>query len=375
VVLVAAASILEYHKGEKIFDGTEYTHHNNYLIYKHSFYHLIENKDLYSLYPDQHWDYYKYSPTFALLFAPLAVLPDLPGLVLWNLFNALLLFFAIKYLPLNKKEMNAWILWFILIELITSVQNSQSNATIAAFAIFAFNSFENRRILMASLVIALSLYLKLFGVLAALLFFLYPQRIKFVGSSFLWFLTIGLLPILVISWDQLVFLYKSWLNLLINDITISSGLSLMGVLENWFHLYLSKNIIILLGFIGLLIPMVRFHLFSNKTFRIHFLASILIWMVIFNHKAESPTYIIAISGAAIWFFSQDIKRSNLILIIATFILTVLSPTDIFPRVLRDNFVSPYSLKALPCILIWIKIQYDLLFEKYFDIQAGSDHGT
>src|SRR4051812_12311034 len=75
-------------------DGIGYTRYNNYLIFKQSFFHLIENHDLYKLYLREHHDYYKYSPAFSLLMFPFAYLPDPLGLFAWNLLNTLILFFA-----------------------------------------------------------------------------------------------------------------------------------------------------------------------------------------------------------------------------------------------------------------------------------------
>ena len=56
---------------------------NNFLIFRAAFDHLIAGQDLYAAYPATHADFFKYSPTFALLFAPFAVLPLVPGYVLW----------------------------------------------------------------------------------------------------------------------------------------------------------------------------------------------------------------------------------------------------------------------------------------------------
>lgn len=83
------------------------------------------------------------------------------------------------------------------------------------------------------------------------------------------------------------------------------------------------------------------------------------WVVIFNHKAESPTYIIAMTGIAIWFVMSEKNKLNLILFASALILTSISSTDIFPRYLRNEFIRPYTIKALSCILIWLKIIYDL----------------
>jgi hypothetical protein len=81
-------------------------------------------------------------------------------------------------------------------------------------------------------------------------------------------------------------------------------------------------------------------------------------VVIFNHKAESPTFIIAISGVAIWFFSQPRNTVNIVLLALALVLTQLSPTDLFPSSIKSSVFIPYVLKVVPIILIWIKLLYD-----------------
>ena len=93
------------------------------------------------------------------------------------------------------------------------------------------------------------------------------------------------------------------------------------------------------------------------------LASVMVWVVIFNHRAESPTFIIAITGVAIWYYSQNQKTENYVLLVLAFVFTTLSPTDLFPRFIRNEWMKPYVVKAVPCILIWAKITYDLLVVK------------
>ena len=140
------------------------------------------------------------------------------------------------------------------------------------------------------------------------------------------------------------------------------GLSIAGWLHSWFGVE-CKNEVVMIGAVLFCIPFLKYKFFNELKFKLFFLSSILIWIIIFNHKAESPSFVIAISGVAIWFFSQKIKIINLVLLIIAFILTVLSPTDIFPKSIRVNYVIPYVLKAIPCILIWFKIILDLIFYK------------
>ena len=92
------------------------------------------------------------------------------------------------------------------------------------------------------------------------------------------------------------------------------------------------------------------------------LASVLIFTVIFSSGSESPTYIIAFAGASIWFMIQEFPGSKgiLFLFVFAFLLTSMSPSDLFPKIIRDTYIKPYSLKALPCVLIWFVIIYQML---------------
>lgn len=350
--------------GTKTYDGEkQYTNYNNYKIFSLSYFHLVENKNLYELYPDEHWDYYKYSPTFALLMAPFAYLPDAAGLLIWNLLNTLILFYALWKLPLISYKAKLFAAGFILIELITSLQNSQSNGLIAGLIVMAFILAENKKVALASLCIVLTVFIKLFGILAFALFLFYPQKLKAAAYSIGWILLFALLPLIVVTPSQLYFLYREWFKLLITDQSMSYGLSVAGWLHSWFNLDISKNIIVIAGMVLLGAPLLKLKFYRDVKFRLLFLSSLLIWLVIFNYKAESPTFVIAVTGIAVWFFSQERKAENVALFILALAFTVLLQTDLFPVSFRENYAVPYVLKAVPCILIWLKIVHNLIFYK------------
>src|SRR5260370_27579307 len=128
LVATLVASWLAYVKyGYVAGNGLHYKDFNTYVISKQSFFHLLENKNLYVLYPAEHWDLYKYSPTFALFMGLFAYLPDSLGLALWNLLNALPLYLAINSLPVKPPQVRIAILWFVLLELIFTIQHAQIN--------------------------------------------------------------------------------------------------------------------------------------------------------------------------------------------------------------------------------------------------------
>lgn len=354
-------SIQNYSLTEKRVGDSDilYTEYNNFKIFKHSFFHLLENKNLYEYHEEEHFDLYKYSPTFALFMGVLAYFPDVIGLILWGLLNAIVLISAIKSLPLDSFKKNAFILAFIFIEFITSLQNSQSNVLMVGLILWAFIFLERKKILYASLLVTLSIFIKLFGIVAFALFIFYPNKGKAAISALFWALLLFALPLLVISLPELFQQYENWFELLKNDKSVSFNLSVVGWLETWFGIRGVNEIVLILGSVILLAPLVRISRYQSFIFRILFLSSLLIWMVIFNHKAESPTYIIAISGVAIWYFVQKRSKLNLALLLFAFFFTILSTTDLVPSYTYDEWTKPYVLKAVPCIFIWFKLNYDL----------------
>ena len=348
--------------GTKTYEegGIEYTKYNNYVIFKQSYFHLIENKDLYQLYPQEHWDLYKYSPTFSLLMGLLAYLPDFLGLLIWNLLNAFVLFFALWKLPFSSDKKRIWAFLFLVIELVTSLQNAQSNGLMSGLIILAFVYLEKKNIALATLCIVATIFIKLFGIVAFALFLFYPNKLKSALYSLGWILLLGVLPLILISPEQLTFLYKSWGNLLQNDHSISIGFSVSGWLFTWFGLNL-KTVSLVVGTFLFCVPFIHYKYFNEVRFKLLYLASILLWIVIFNHKAESPTFVIAVTGVAIWFFTQEFNKLNFSFLILALLFTVLAATDLFPKFIRDDYFIPYVVKAVPCIFIWGKITWELIF--------------
>ncbi len=341
----------------------DYGKSNNYMIYQRSFHHLVNNQDLYAAYTEEAWDIYKYTPTCAVFFGFFAMFPFWLGLILWNVFNALLLLFAIYYLPNLSKIGKGLILLIISIELMTSVQNGQSNGLIAGLLIFSFGLLENKKYLPAALCIVFSAFIKPFGLVGFAMFLFYPGKLKLILYSILGTVILFLLPLIFIGISQYYNLLLNYWNMMSHDHSKSSGNSVMGWLNSWFYIDLNKNLIVLLGIIIFLIPLYKVKVYKNYTFRFLMLSSILIWIVIFNHMAESPTFIIAMTGIALWFIKSEKNYFNIALFVLAFILTSLSPTDLFPKFLREEFFKPYSMKAFPCIIIWLKIIYDMIMVK------------
>jgi len=359
ILVVLAVSLQQWFSHPKNFGGDiYYPDYNNFVIFKQSFYHLIDGKDLYQSFPQQHWDLFKYSPTFALLFAPLAVLPDLAGIILWTALNALVLFWGIQRTPAFTQPTRTKILLFVLIELITSLQNMQSNALIAGLVLLAFALLEEGNYFAGILCITCTVFIKIFGVLAFGILIFYPNKprlILYAAASVLLFL---LLPLVVVPVQQLVDLYASWWTLLSADHSAAYGLSMMGWLQTWFHLSVTNDVVVLGGLILLGLPLLWWKRYASYGYRIDLVSGLVVWLVILNHRAESPRYIIAACGAALWYFTKPRGALDLLLIVSFFIFTILSRTDIFPSFIQKEWFEPFVVKAVPAIFIWFRIVYE-----------------
>lgn len=348
--------------GTKTYEegGVEYNKYNNYTIFERSFEHLKNDEDLYQLYPEEQWDLYKYTPTFSVFFGAFWLLPDWLGLNLWNLLNSLIVLLAVYLLPKINNHQKGIISLIVLIELLTSLQNSQSNGLMAGLIILAFVFLEFDRYFSATLSVLSSVFIKLFGIVGFAFFLFYPKKMKLVLFAFLSLVILLLPPLLFIDFEQYLELFKSYFQLLSADHESSHGYSVMGILETWFNIHEGKSLVVAIGVLLFLLPFIRISQYKNYIFRYLTLCSVLLWVVIFNHKAESPTFIIALLGVALWFVISPKTVLNISLLAATLIFTSLSSTDLFPRSIRLDYFQAYAIKALPCILVWLKIIYDMI---------------
>ena len=134
----------------------------------------------------------------------------------------------------------------------------------------------------------------------------------------------------------------------------------MGILVNLVKVPFSVKSIEISGTVILILTTLYLAMRKNyEQVKWFVLAYVLIWVIIFNHTAESSTYVIAITGVAIWYLASKRGYLEKGLLLITFILSILSPTDIFPDYLKEHLIKPYALKALGPSLIWIYIQISL----------------
>ena len=330
-------------------------HNNNFIIFRTSWYNLRSGHDLYA--PSSvHRDFFLYSPTFALLFAPFAVLPFTVGLLLWNALNAGVLYWSLgRVLPVRQAFVARAV---VFLDAVGAMQNVQSNALVAGLMILAFSELERRRELRAAVAVALGAIIKIFPIVAAVFAVFRPYRLpRFV----LWGLVVGVAtivaPLVATSPASLADQFRSWgaIEAAVSDMR---GYSVMEQLHLW-GVELPNKAVQIAGVVILLAPLVQLPHWGSARFRLYFLASVLMFCVLFNHKAESPSFVIAVAGVGIWFALSKRDRVSWTVLAIVAIGTILSASDAMPEMLQQRFFQPYRIKTLPVLLVWLLTQLEL----------------
>lgn len=346
--------------------------YNNYLIFKGVFWHTIEKLPLYVEYPVEYFDVNHYGIVFSAVIAPFAVLPNWLGCSLWILANATLLFWAIRQLPLSKTA----IIGILLIsahDMYTAAAMQQFNISIIALLIATYVFIYKGKSHWATLFIVIGMLTKIYGIVGLAFFFFAKDKIRFVWSGVLWLLVFLCLPMLYTSADYVFSQYQQWFERLSmkNNSNLNAtsynlqNLSFLGFLQRT-GIYNNNLIAIIVGLVLFALPYLRISQYKNTRFQLMFLASVSLFLCLFSTGTENSTYVIAYVGIGIWFVCSPMPNKWLKIGLLVFaIMASLSPTDLF-KPLKEGYIIKYSLRAVPPMIIWLTMIWEMCFLEYSD---------
>lgn len=351
--------------------------YNNYLIFKNVFWHTWEQKNLYLQYPDLYFDSNHYGVFFSILIAPFAILPDWLGISLWNLANAGLLVFAFSKLPFSSVK-KSWLAWLCLQEYITAAVSLQFNVGLTGLLILSATYIYERKETQSAIAILIGFFVKIYGIVGLSAFFFVKNKMRFILSLMIGTLVFLALPMLISSIDFGLQSYADWhqslseKNLSNQVLGNRQDYSLMGIVRRVLgDASISNLVFIVPGLIAFGLPYLRWKQYQYLPFQMMILASSLLFLVLFSSGSESPTYIIAVAGVMIWFLLQKSpSKLDIGLLVFVIVLTCFGFSDLFPKFIKEEYIMKYSLKALPCSLVWFKITYELMtknFEKDYQL--------
>ena len=344
--------------------------HNNFLIFRGVFWHVWQQLPLYEAYPQEYFDVNHYGPLFSLVIAPFAVVPDWLGLVLWCVSLSVFLYVAVRRSTMTQRQ-QVFILWFCAHELLTALFMQQFNIAIAAIILLAFFLIEKERDAEAAFFIVVGTLVKLYGIVGLAFFFFSRHKVRFLLSLAGWGALLFVLPMLISSPEYIVGQYYDWFVCLTeknseNLESIAQNISLLGMVHRTTGLQFSDLWLILPGMLLFAIPYLRLSQYRHVAFRQTLLASVLMFVVLFSTGSESSGYIIALVGVVIWYTAAPWHRGawDVALLVFVFVLSSLSPSDLFPAYLRREWVQPYALKALPVTVVWLRLCWEMAVRDY-----------
>ena len=157
---------------------------NNFLIFRAASLHLMHGIDLYAAYPALHEDMFKYSPAFALLFLPLAVIPFALAMLVWNALNAGALYLALGMVLTRRQATVARAVVFL--DMLGSLQNVQSNALVAGLMIFTFAWYERNRPVLGTAAALIGTAIKIFPLAAVSVAVFHRRKLSVAVATIAW---------------------------------------------------------------------------------------------------------------------------------------------------------------------------------------------
>jgi hypothetical protein len=246
-----------------------------------------------------------------------------------------------------------------------ATDGDQSNLLVAGLMLLAFAALEKKRIVLFAVLVAIATHVKLFPIAAVLFAFLHPRPLRtlaWLGGALV---VTTLAPLLVVSPSTLAMEYASWARLLGVD-HMHRGWSIMTMLEDGLGIRPSKEFIQALGVGILAVPILASRAPTDAALRRIFAASVLVFCVLFNHRAEYASFVVSAIGVGIWFAEEPptpLRRVLLGLAIVAHgpLFALPEPTAtgaVFGFLAAHRVFHP--LRILPLAAVWGLMLFDLL---------------
>jgi hypothetical protein len=303
---------------------------------------------------------FRYAPAVAILFLPLAALPDRPGEVLWRLANVAIYFAALYWcwslrIP-TRAARKYWAIMLLLVLPLSlgSINSGQANCLLIGLLLIAIASIHTERWNLAAVALTLACFLKLYPIaLAMLLALLFPRKFT---HRFIVCCAIGLaLPFLFQRPTTAVQQYADWFLRLHaedrHDRPAFIWYSDVRLLLKLCHISTGPLVYVAIQLIAALLIALLCHAgqirrWPNRLLLGRTLALACCWMTVLGPSTENNTYIL-IAPSLVWALcdawfdpSRRVERAFLITSYALLICSVVALWFPFGRSLNAYGFAP-----------------------------------
>lgn len=352
----------------------------NFAVFSQAARDLVAGRDLYELHAA---DYFKYSPSFALLFLPFAVSHTWLAAPLWSFANFLLAFLGVDRLVEDEGQKRT-ALWIAIPGILLATDGDQSNLLVTGAFFMALHALEHRRVACGAAWVALGAFVKLFPLLAVAFALFRPlsARGRAFGAIALASAMGLLLPLLVLTPAELLAQYTSWAHLLARDHG-NRGWSVMHMLQmahatsGWSNLPIQLAAL----FVQAVSILLGLRLGTTAAWRRTLACSLLVFTVLFNHRTEYASFVISALAVGVWYATSAPSWTPHGLRGFLVALATIAPGPFFAR--PDPQVAGFfsflaahrefhPLRVVPLFLLWILMNIDLLLPMF---QSARGHAS
>lgn len=301
------------------------------------------------------FDSFLYGPLFTLIFSPFAFLPAWFGPFLWNIMNYTFFFFAIRSLPIlnDKKKTNFF--FFILLMMANNLMYYQYNVIVASIFLFGFTLMEKGKFLGSIILIGVSGFTKIYGIFQYAFLIFYKKFWQNLLIIFPVLLILGFLPVIMMHPAHLQHAYIKWVDSFPAHFQSREWMSIFHF-KLFFNTIPQHTTFYQLGSFGVLslLSVFRLKRSSSFSYRAASVGIMMGWVILFSNSPELGTYLIAMCGLGLWYFSQEHDRFVKWIMILNFFFFMVVPQDIlFPRPLMSVIIEQAQLHILVFLLTWL----------------------
>lgn len=346
----------------------------NFDVFSAAAHALLDGNDLYA---KNAADYFKYSPTFALLFVPFTWGPAWLLAPLWSALNFGVAAWGIDRLLDGDARRKRIAMVVALAGIVVATDGDQSNLLVTGAVLLAFVAYEKGHLGIAAHLVAAAALVKVFPIAIGVLALFLPRvrrsrALVALGSALFTWVAI---PLLLLSPGELGAQYASWHALLGRDHG-NHGWSVMSFLQDGFGLSWATASIQMLAIGVQAFPIVMgVRLGTDRAWRQTLVCSLLCFSVLFNHRAEYATFAISAVAVGIWYASAPAPKNHVRLLLV--VLAILAPGPFFTHANPGatgivSFLGAHRLfhplRVLPLFVVWAMMQRELL-ARFFEVQV------
>lgn len=355
----------------------------NLMVFRSASLALLHGAPLYERFSFD-YDFYKYSPTFALAFLPLALLPFHVAAVLWSAANFAVAAYGMLRLvrtvwsheqPAARELRAARFLALAWPGIVLTTDGDQSNLLVAGACLFACALYLEGKSAQAAPWLAFSILVKIFPLALGAVTLVGRGKVRALAWLAGWSALLVVAPAAVCGPTRLLAYYREWQVLLAGEPahaytkhwSLMHAVDAIGIHTSSVLLQALGSVVFLLGASGYVYLAHKSDDAGARRLRsVWFVIATFAFVLLFNHRSESPTFVLSAVAAAAFLLTVERPRAWHW---ALYVLVILAPSPLHSDT-QGGTLSVLAAKRLfhplrlaPLTLLWLVATVQLLTRK------------